>query len=66
MGIVLVLSFIKQIFNYLFVALDKQNVLFKNNLIGVIVGVIVGIFVIPKRNLIGGVITQILIESFFT
>jgi len=66
LGIVLVLSFIKQIFNYLFVAVDKQNVLFKNNLIGVTIWVLVGIFVIPEWNLMGGVITQILIESFFT
>lgn len=66
LGIVLVLSFIKQVFNYLFVAVDKQNVLFKINLTGVIIGVIVGLIVIPKRNLLWGVITQILIELMFT
>ena len=32
LGIVLFFSFIKQIFNYLFVSLEKQNVLFKINL----------------------------------
>ncbi|MDD2536932.1 MAG: hypothetical protein PHU61_00335 [Candidatus Absconditabacteria bacterium] len=66
LGIVLVLSFVKQVFNYLFVATEKQNVLFNINLIGLIIGVIVGIIVIPKRNLLGGVITQIIIELLFT
>jgi O-antigen/teichoic acid export membrane protein len=66
LGIVLILSFIKQVFNYLFVAVDKQNILFTINLIGVIIGVIVGLIVIPKRNLLWGVITQILIETLFT
>jgi O-antigen/teichoic acid export membrane protein len=66
LGIVLTLSFIKQVFNYLFVAVDKQNILFTINLIGVIIGVIIGIIVIPRRNLLGGVITQITIESMFT
>jgi O-antigen/teichoic acid export membrane protein len=63
---VLVLSFIKQCYNYLFVATDEQNILFKNNVIGVILGVILGLFVIPKRNLLGGVITQIFIECIYT
>lgn len=66
LGIVLVLSFIKQVFNYLFVATDKQNLLFKINLIGVIVGVTIGLLVLPKRNLLGGIITQIVIELMFT
>lgn len=51
LAIVLALSFIKQVFNYLFVAVEKQNVLFRNNLIGVAVGVMVGLLVIPRRNL---------------
>jgi O-antigen/teichoic acid export membrane protein len=66
LGIVLVLSFIKQVYNYLFVAVDEQNILFKNNVIGVILGVILGLLVIPKRNLLGGVITQIFIEFVYT
>lgn len=33
LGIVLGMSFIKQVYNYLFVAVDKQNVLFKINLV---------------------------------
>jgi O-antigen/teichoic acid export membrane protein len=63
---VLVLSFVKQVYNYLFVAVDEQNILFKNNVIGVILGVMLGLFVIPRRNLLGGVITQIFIEMVYT
>jgi O-antigen/teichoic acid export membrane protein len=65
LGIVLFFSFIKQIFNYLFVSLEKQNVLFKINLTWVIVWVIVGLVVIPKWNLLWWVITQVLIETIF-
>jgi O-antigen/teichoic acid export membrane protein len=63
---VLVLSFIKQVYNYLFVAVDEQNVLFKNNVIGVVLGVLLGLRVIPRWNLLGGVITQIFIELVYT
>ncbi len=63
--IVLFFSFIKQIFNYLFVSLEKQNVLFKINLTWVIVWVLVGLVVIPKWNLLWWVITQVLIETIF-
>ncbi len=63
--IVLLFSFIKQIFNYLFVSLEKQNVLFKINLTGVLVWIITALFVIPKWNLLWWVITQTLIEVIF-
>jgi len=63
---VLVLSFVKQVYNYLFVAVEEQNILFKNNVIGVILGVALGLYVIPRRNLLGGVITQIFIECVYT
>ena len=65
LGIVLFFSFIKQIFNYLFVSLEKQNVLFKINLTWVIIWVLVALFVIPKWNLLWWVITQVLIETIF-
>jgi hypothetical protein len=39
LGIVLVGSFIKQVYNYLFVAVDKQNVLLPINLVGILIGV---------------------------
>ena len=63
--IVLFFSFIKQIFNYLFVSLEKQNVLFKINLTWVIIWVLVALFVIPKWNLLWWVIVQLLIETIF-
>lgn len=66
LGIVLLLSFIKQVFNYLFVAVDKQNVLFKINLTWIIIWIIVALFVIPKYNLLGWIITQVLLEALFT
>lgn len=66
LGIVLFLSFVKQVFNYLFVSIDKQNILFKINLTGIIIWIIVAIAVIPKYNLLWWVITQILLELIFT
>ena len=65
LGIVLFFSFIKQIFNYLFVSLEKQNVLFKINLTWVIVWVLVALFAIPKWNLLWWIIVQVLIETIF-
>lgn len=64
--IVLLLSFIKQVYNYCFVALEKHNKLFAINLSGVTIGALIWIFLIPKYGLLGGVITQILIEVIFT
>ena len=66
LGIVLVLSFIKQVYNYLFVALEKQNLLFWINLVWVVLWAIVWVFLIPKYGLLWGVITQVFIESMFT
>jgi O-antigen/teichoic acid export membrane protein len=44
----LFLSFIKQIFNYIFVANDQQNKLLGINLFGVIFGLSAGLYLIPK------------------
>lgn len=63
--IVLFFSFIKQIFNYLFVSIEKQNVLFWINLSWIIIWIVTALFVIPKRNLLWWVITQVLIEIIF-
>ena len=63
--IVLFFSFIKQIFNYLFVSIEKQNVLFRINLTWVVVGILTALFVIPKWNLLWWVIVQLLIETIF-
>ena len=66
LGIVLFMSFIKQVYNYTFVALDQQNKLFSINGIGVLIWCIIWIFLIPRYWLFGGVITQLFIEAFFT
>lgn len=65
LGIVLFWSFIKQVYNYLFVAVDKQNVLLPINLVGVLVGIPLGIRMIPKYWLLGWVVTQLAIELIF-
>ncbi len=65
LGVVLFFSFIKQVYNYLFVTVDKQNVLLGINGIGVIIWVSLWIFAIPKRGLAGWVLTQLVIEFMF-
>lgn len=63
--IVLFRSFIKQVYNYLFVAVDKQNVLLPINLTWVLVGIPLWVWMIPKYWLLGGAITQLAIEFIF-
>jgi O-antigen/teichoic acid export membrane protein len=63
--IVLFRSFIKQVYNYLFVAVEKQNVLLPINLIGVAVGIPLWIRLIPKYGLRWGALTQLTIEFLF-
>jgi hypothetical protein len=53
LGLVLVLGFIKQVYNYVFVAMEQQNRLFLINLIGVVLGAVVGIYLIPSYGLLG-------------
>lgn len=65
LGIVLALSFIKQVYNYLFVAQEKQNVLLGINLIGVIVWLSIGLWAIPHYGIIGGIVTQLTLEIAF-
>ena len=64
--IVLILSFIKQVYNYLFVALEKQNILFGINLVWVLLWAVLGVIIIPKFWLLWWVITQVFIEMMFT
>ena len=63
--IVLALSFIKQVFNYLFVAAEKQNVLLGINFIGVIIWLSIGLWAIPYYGIIGGIATQLILEIAF-
>jgi O-antigen/teichoic acid export membrane protein len=65
LGIVLLFSFVKQVYNYLFVAVDQQNVLLPINLVGVLVGIPLGIRTIPHYGLLWGAITQLTIEVLF-
>ena len=65
LSFVLFLSFIKQVFNYLFVSTENQNYLFNINLIWVIIGTIAWLYLIPKYNIQWGIITQILLEVLF-
>lgn len=65
LGIVLALSFIKQIFNYIFVATDMQNKLFEINLFWVVLGVGIWLPFIMKYNLLWWVFTQVLLELLF-
>lgn len=63
--IVLFASFIKQVYNYLFVAVEKQNFLLRINLFGVAIWTAIGIVLIPKYWLAWGALTQIIIEILF-
>ncbi len=65
LSIVLFLSFIKQVFNYLFVSTENQNYLFNINLVGVIIGTIAWLYLIPNYNIKWGIITQLLLEVLF-
>lgn len=62
---ILLLSFIKQVFNYVFVSNDLQNKLLRINLLGVLLGVGIGIPLIMQYGLIGGLLTQALLEILF-
>ncbi len=63
--LVLFLSFIKQIFNYIFVANEKQNKLLNINLFGVTIGLAAGLYLIPKFQIVGWIATQVLLEILF-
>jgi len=65
LAVVLFLSFIKQVFNYVLVSFDRQNKLLKVNLIWVIIWVLVWLWFIPKYNLIWWIITQVILEICF-
>lgn len=71
LGLVLLASFIKQVYNYIFVATDHQNVLLKINWIWVIFGLLIWMFTIPNTSfslwlgLLWAVITQVIMELIF-
>jgi O-antigen/teichoic acid export membrane protein len=59
------LSFIKQVFNYIFVAHEKQNKLLGINAFWVIVGLSLWLYLIPNFQIIWGIYTQVLLEIMF-
>lgn len=62
---VITLSFIKQVFNYLFVSTDLHNKLLWINLFGVTIWVTIWVPLLLKYQLVGWVITQIVLEALF-
>lgn len=65
LGIVITLSFVKQVGNYLFVSAWLHNKLLWTNLFGVIVGMIIGIPALLYRNILWWVVTQVTLEAAF-
>lgn len=65
LGFVLLMTFIKQVYNYIFVATDNQNELFKINSLGVILGIGCGIFLVKYYGLVGWIITQVRVELLY-
>jgi len=69
--IVLLLSFVKQVYNYIFVSTGKQNVLLGVNGIGVLIWILLWLYLIPNRSftlgrwLFGAIITQLIMEFIF-
>ncbi len=65
LGIVLILSYIKQVFNYVFISFEKQNILLPVNLTGIVLWLGIGGILIWQYNLLGGIVTQLLLEILF-
>lgn len=65
LALVLALSFIKTVFNYLFVAANRQNILFPINLRWVIIWAIIAVWAVKEYNLIGWLIAQFIMEFLF-
>jgi O-antigen/teichoic acid export membrane protein len=65
LAIVLSLSFVKTVFNYVFVAAKKQNLLFPINLIGVIIGGVAAFVLVYHYTIVGGMVAQLFMELLF-
>ncbi len=65
LGIVLLLSFIKTIYNYIFVAAHRQNTIFPVNLWWVIIGWSIATILVYQYNIIGGIVGQLTMEALF-
>ena len=65
LGVVITMSFVKQVFNYIFVSTGHQNKLLSVNAWWLIVGLWIGFGFIMTQNLIGWVITQTVLEALY-
>ena len=65
LSVVLLFSFVKQVFNYVLVSFELQNKLFEVNLVWVIIWVVVWLLTIPKFNLYWWILTQLVLEICF-
>lgn len=65
LGVVLLLSFVKQVYNYVFVSQWMQNMLLSINLLWVVIGLVVGIPLVYYFQLWWWVVTQMLFELTF-
>lgn len=65
LGVVLILSFIKQIFNYIYVSIEKHNTLLRVNLFGVVIGTPIGAWLIYKYKLLWWIGAQMILEVLF-
>lgn len=65
LSIVLFLSFIKQVFNYILVSFEKQNKLFEVNLFWVSIWTLIALVLIPTYNIYWGIVTQVVLELLF-
>lgn len=66
LSLVLLFTFAKQVYNFLFVALDLNNKLLKVNGIGIIIGAIIGFIAIPRYWIAGAIFTQMAMEIVYT
>lgn len=65
LAVAMLLSFAKQVYNFMFVSTGLNNHLLKVNAIGVGIGMVVGAVVIPKYGIVWGIVTQILMEVLY-
>lgn len=65
LAVTMLLSFAKQVYNFMFVSTGLNNHLLKVNAIGVIIWMIVGAIIIPKYAIVWGIVTQMLMELLY-
>ena len=65
LGVVVVLTFIKQTYNYIMITFDHQNKLFGVNGLWLLIGGIIWLWMIYHYNIIWWIVTQILLELLY-